>query len=164
MSAEPNLQRQISFIELEGILAQWRHHFTCWEARLATGSLIFFEMGRRILRRTNRGSDMELGSASLHVNGYRWSITKRGEPIADSDTIDRSTVETGFNAIFVHRDLLNIESEDGGIIVNFSGGLAISIYFDEEDEDMLMLYLPDNTCVIYDARIGLLVSNDNAPY
>jgi hypothetical protein len=149
--------------DLKSLLDKFRDHLTCWKVGLSFGSLSYFEMGQKWPAKLENGSVVEIGSATLVLESDEWTITWRGNRIADSESINDELANNLIWKYFVGKTLNSITyteaskecricfSEEGvttgDVIINVTG---------ESDEDMCKITFPDGTIIVCNAKNGFL--------
>ena|SRR5581483_8459504 len=117
--------------EVAALLARFGDPLRCWEAGRSIGSCILFSMGDRLPFDTRTRGTIEIGAASLTLEGNDWVIEQSGKEIADSETVSDADNER-IASVFRGQELLALcfEPSSGECDIRFSGGLHINLAAD----------------------------------
>ncbi len=134
--------------DIKALLFQFKEHLTCWKVGLSIGSMLYFEMGKRLTTRLDSGEPVEIGSTTLVLEADEWTITGKGKPIINSDSIMQDEIYNILSQKFIEEKLISIQfhSKTKECHILFSHDLDIRLK-GEAEEDICMLTFPDGTII-----------------
>lgn len=160
-------RRKITEKELREILARYSSDLKCWKVGLYYGSTIYFEMGKEDLKKVGRSGLKQVGSVTLDLDGYRWTISQDGTDITDNNLITRELAETVLTEKFSGQTLDSVEITQNLNLIqfHFSNDLKIKIQenidSDYIDEELFTLKFLDYIFVYYEINNGLYIEIRN---
>lgn len=145
------------------MIQQHSDHMRCWKMGLVHGSLVYFEMGKRLWEASKHGALEECGSGYLSLEGDRWTISERGNLLATANNVTREIVEENLAARFLGESLLRVDLPIHAAEIIFSGGLQISFQISTDpanlDTELFVIGFPGKWYVTYSPTEGLLLSS-----
>jgi hypothetical protein len=149
--------------DLAALLVKFKDHLTCWKVGLSLGSLLYFEMGKQWPATLENGSVVEVGSTTLVLESDDWTITWRGNRIADSDSITDDLVDNLIWKYFINKRLRSIvwQNESNECVIYFDGdddspNDTIIHLKGESDEDLCTITAPDGTIISCNPKSGFI--------
>ncbi len=80
-------RRTIPNSEMAQIIERFAKHLVCWHVGLSYGSVLYFDMGERLIEQIKPGVTGPVGSSSLTLEGYQWTILYERKKILDSTKV-----------------------------------------------------------------------------
>lgn len=155
-----NTETPVTIDYANQLIVQFSKHMTCWKVGLATGSLVYFDMGERLWWRSKRSWLLEHGSSSLSLEGHQWKIFAADDLITSSPNVTRDIVDGELSARFVGQTLQHIflSSTDNTASIVFSSELEIRFGNSGDpaypDTELFILGFPDRSYLAYDVSDG----------
>lgn len=130
-----------------------------WQIERVLGSVMSFQMGEKVARKTKTRGDILVGSICLTIYLCDWDfVDKNGNFLMNSDDVDQENFNTPFSAL-IGKSLLSIERvEDDFLLVKFDEGYCIELYEGaetyEKEDDLFMFYSSGNQVCCYSVLNG----------
>lgn len=150
----------VSNSEIAAILSAFARHLVCWRVGLQYGSRIYFDMGERWSERIKGDLSGAIGSSNLVLEGYRWTISKQGHELVNSEKVSPRIVDDQLQDVFVGERLERLEfiKTKQELVAKFTGGIAIhspASLRDEYIDDCLCIFLlPDGRVLSCSPKAG----------
>ncbi len=127
--------------DLKALLSKFKDHLTCWKVGLSIGSMLYIEMGRKWSARLKSGSLVEIGSVTLVLESDEWTITRRGNPISDANSVTQDMVDRLASKYFIGQVLDSIQflADSKQCVISFS---------DENAASTRMVLVPSRTLLL----------------
>lgn len=160
--------RRLNDDEFLGVVDRFQP-IRCWKVGLSYGSVVYFEMGDRLSRSSNDGSEEYFGSATLWLYGDYWRISRNLQELAVSETVDRTLVESELCQMFIGQTPVSFSMRDTYLEISMSDNLRILLQNSkdggiDDDEDLMILFLPDGSILGYNTSSGLFLSSERDEY